>query len=74
VKVLAYAERTADSFRGAVGDAPRARHVLTRSGHLALFALPNFFVHLTTAYDILRQLGVAVGKAEFLGDLSGFAG
>jgi uncharacterized protein len=36
--------------------------------------LPNFFFHLTTAYDILRQPGVAVGKADFLGDLSGFAG
>jgi len=41
--------------------------------YLAHFALPNFFFHLTTAYDILRHLGVPVGKADFLGDLSGFA-
>jgi uncharacterized protein len=40
--------------------------------YLAHFALPNFFFHLTTAYDILRHLGVPVGKADFLGDLSGF--
>jgi len=36
--------------------------------YLAHFVLPNFFFHLTTAYDILRHCGVAVGKADFLGD------
>jgi uncharacterized protein len=39
--------------------------------YLAHFALPNFFFHLTTAYDIMRHCGVAVGKGDFLGDLSG---
>jgi hypothetical protein len=39
--------------------------------YLAYFALPNFFFHLTTAYDILRHCGVAVGKADFLGDFKG---
>ena len=29
---------------------------------------PNFFFHVTTAYDILRHNGVEVGKADFLGD------
>lgn len=33
-------------------------------------ALPNFFFHLTTAYAILRHNGVAVGKRDFLGQLS----
>ena len=35
--------------------------------YLTSFALPNFFFHLTTAYAILRQAGVEVGKKDFLG-------
>lgn len=31
------------------------------------FALPNFFFHVTTAYNILRHNGVALGKMDFLG-------
>ena len=31
------------------------------------WALPNFFFHVTTAYAILRNHGVALGKADFLG-------
>lgn len=31
------------------------------------FALPNVYFHLTTAYALLRQAGVDVGKADFLG-------
>ena len=31
------------------------------------FGLPNFFFHVTTAYDILRSLGVGLGKRDFLG-------
>jgi uncharacterized protein len=30
-------------------------------------SLPNFFFHTTTAYDIIRQCGVAVGKGDFMG-------
>ena len=30
-------------------------------------ALPNFYFHATTAYDILRQCGVEIGKRDFLG-------
>jgi hypothetical protein len=33
-------------------------------------ALPNFFFHLTTAYALLRQAGVPVGKRDFLGALT----
>jgi hypothetical protein len=36
-------------------------------GHyLAGFALPNFFFHVTTAYAILRNAGVSLGKPDFL--------
>jgi hypothetical protein len=34
--------------------------------YLASFALPNFFFHVTTAYAILRNAGVSVGKPDFL--------
>jgi len=34
--------------------------------YLQGFALPNFYFHLTTAYDILRHLGMPVGKRDFL--------
>lgn len=30
-------------------------------------ALPNFFFHCTTTYNILRHNGVALGKLDFLG-------
>ena len=28
--------------------------------------VPNFYFHLVTAYDILRHLGVALGKADYM--------
>ena len=31
------------------------------------FALPNFYFHVTTAYDILRHCGVEIGKQDFIG-------
>lgn len=30
------------------------------------FVLPNFYFHLTTAYGILRHLGVPLGKTDYL--------
>lgn len=34
--------------------------------YLAGFALPNFFFHVTTAYAILRNAGVSLGKPDYL--------
>ena len=31
-------------------------------------AMPNFYFHITTAYDILRHNGVPLGKQTFLGN------
>lgn len=31
------------------------------------FVIPNFFFHITTAYDLLRMKGVPVGKLDYLG-------
>ena len=39
----------------------------TGQGLLFGNSLPNFFFHATTAYDILRQLGVELGKRDFMG-------
>jgi len=36
------------------------------SHYLTGFALPNFFFHVTTAYAILRNAGVQLGKPDFL--------
>ena len=35
--------------------------------YLLHFALPNFYFHVTTAYDILRRCGVDIGKRDFIG-------
>ena len=34
-------------------------------------ALPNYYFHLTTAYDLLRYAGVEIGKRDFLGAVPG---
>ena len=38
----------------------------TGSSYLFTFALPNFYFHTTTAYDILRHKGVKIGKRDYL--------
>jgi len=40
---------------------------LTGATYLQGLALPNFYFHLVTAYDILRHNGVALGKSDYLG-------
>lgn len=35
--------------------------------YLTLYAMPQFFFHMTTAYNILRHNGVEVGKADYMG-------
>lgn len=34
--------------------------------YLVGFALPNFYFHMVTAYNILRENGVDIGKRDFL--------
>ena len=47
-------------------------HTLSFKGqpYLVHFVLPNFYFHCTTAYDILRQCGVELGKRDFIGAIS----
>jgi len=42
------------------------------ANYLIHFVLPNFYFHMTTAYDILRSAGVEIGKRDFLGEVPGF--
>ena len=46
-----------------------AGNPMTFTGRVYLFqfAVPNFYFHVTTAYDILRQNGVPIGKRDFMG-------
>ncbi len=55
-----------------------ARTIITREGtpkerrftgqnYLLHYGLPQFFFHVTTAYDILRNQGIAVGKVDYMG-------
>ena len=36
------------------------------------FLMPNFYFHLTTAYDIIRMAGVPIGKRDFMKHLVPF--
>jgi uncharacterized protein len=46
----------------------RGREVnFTGKSYLLNFAVPNFFFHVVTAYDILRHNGVEIGKMDYLG-------
>jgi uncharacterized protein len=47
-----------------VGGQPRT---LKGERYLVHNSLPNFFFHVTTAYDILRHKGVEIGKRDYLG-------
>jgi hypothetical protein len=35
--------------------------------YLLTHVLPNVYFHVTTAYDILRQAGLQIGKQDYLG-------
>ena len=41
----------------------------TGTSYLLTFVMPNFYFHVTTAYDILRHKGVPVGKMDYLGPM-----
>jgi hypothetical protein len=37
--------------------------------YLLIYALPNFFFHIVTAYDILRHKGAPLTKKNYLGSM-----
>ena len=44
-----------------------SKRTLVGAEYLLTFALPNFFFHVATAYDVLRHEGVPIGKRDYLG-------
>jgi len=46
---------------------PQNEITLKGSRYLLHFIQPNFYFHITTAYDILRHAGVEIGKRDFIG-------
>ncbi|MCB1498961.1 MAG: DUF1993 domain-containing protein [Bauldia sp.] len=49
-----------------MGDQQRT---MTGAEYFQTFTLPNFFFHLTTAYNILRHNGVPLTKTDFTGEI-----
>jgi hypothetical protein len=49
-----------------VGGQPRE---FKAQNYLYHFAMPNFYFHLTTAYNVLRGIGVTIGKRDFMGQM-----
>ena len=41
----------------------------TGQSYLLGFVLPNFYFHMTTAYDLLRHSGLDLSKRDFLGEI-----
>lgn len=46
---------------------PSGERQFTGQTMLINFSLPNFYFHTTTAYDLLRHVGVEIGKRDFMG-------
>ncbi len=62
------AEQIAGSEARAIttGSGDKVKH-FTGQTYLLHYALPHFFFHATTAYDILRHNGIEIGKKNFIG-------
>jgi hypothetical protein len=46
---------------------PSGEMKFTGREFLTGFALPNFYFHVTTAYDLLRHKGIQIGKMDYIG-------
>jgi hypothetical protein len=47
-----------------VGD---RKMTLKGADYLLNISMPNFYFHVTTAYAILRHVGLEIGKGDFMG-------
>jgi hypothetical protein len=73
-KTIAFVE----SFKAAQIDGSEEREIALKVGgrdlafkgmpYLLGFALPNFYFHIVTAYNILRHNGVEIGKRDYIGN------
>jgi hypothetical protein len=68
-----------DTFKASDFDGTDARKIslprwegkaMTATDYVIEHAMPNFFFHAATTYDLLRHNGVEIGKRDFLGQLS----
>ena len=72
-KTIAFVE----SFSAEQIDGSEDREITLRAGgkdlafkgmpYLIGYAIPNFYFHLVTAYNILRHNGIEIGKGDYLG-------
>jgi hypothetical protein len=53
------------------GMGPNKTIQMAAKSYVNAYALPNFFFHITTAYGILRNQGIELGKADYLGPFIG---
>jgi hypothetical protein len=60
--------------RQCVIEPPNADFVIAMNGLqlLRAWALPDFYFHVVTAYDILRHNGVQIGKQDYMSWVGGF--
>jgi len=74
-KCLAFLDTfTADDFKNVKPDTMirlpnRPGKAIAAEEYLYARQIPNFFFHVTTAYDLLRHGGVEIGKSDYLGPL-----
>lgn len=45
------------------------KKMMTAFGYATGYLLPNFYFHVTTAYDILRANGLQIGKSDYIGGM-----
>ena len=55
--------------RGMIFQVGERKIPFTAENFILSFSLPNFYFHAATAYDILRNRGVPLGKRHYLGHL-----
>ncbi len=75
-KTIAFIEGTAEeAFAGAetrkieIPGPPGMKFTFTGHQLLRDWALPHFYFHVVTAYDILRHKGVQIGKRDYLNNV-----
>jgi hypothetical protein len=48
-----------------------SRREFVAENYLMSYALPNFYFHAVTTYDLLRARGLVIGKKDFMGPACG---
>lgn len=64
-----FEKTTPDMLVTLKGFGGRPDRTLRANEFLLARQVPNFYFHVTTAYDLLRQGGVEIGKNDYLGEL-----